>query len=66
MFTIFALRKKKYPPIIDLRNNEVIDDGEPKQITLWKYNDEKAVKRFASNVRNNVKTWEWKIWIEET
>lgn len=65
MYKVLALRKKKSPVIIDSRTNEIIDNGEPKEIVLWQFHDEKAIKRFASNVRGNVKPYEWRIWIEE-
>lgn len=65
MYKVLAIRKRKYPIIIDPKTNEIIDNGEPKEIKLWEYSDEKMAKLFASNVRASVKSWDWRIWIEE-
>lgn len=65
MYKVLAIRKKNYQPIIDARSNEMIDSGEPKQIQLWENESKDLVKNFAENVKNSVKSSQWKIWIEE-
>ena len=64
MFTVFAERYHKYDPIIDSKTKEVLDDGNPTQVQLSSWNDEKTAKHFAEAVKAHVPKRSWKIWIE--
>jgi hypothetical protein len=63
-FTIYGERLHPYAPIIDPKTKEVIDDGQPKKVSLGSWRSKKVAETMAGNIKNNVPKNSWKIWVE--
>lgn len=64
MYNIFGQRYHAYAAFLDHKTGEVIDDGQPKQIKLGSWEDEKLAKGMAENIKANVPKRSWKIFVK--
>ncbi len=71
MFTIYAQRYHAYEPFVlakDIKDvgkaGDVIDDGQPKKITVARWADERLANNMADNIKENMPKRMWKITVE--
>ena len=63
-FSVYGLKLQKRDPITDTKGN-VIDDGTNHAILLGGSDEEAPAKFFLRNIKTNVKSHQWKIWLEK-